>query len=260
MAAQKPNATDRRSGRWTRTVAAALLLWPLALPVAARAQTAAPAMRVLVTASHEAVISGEIEARIVAIGPGDGEAFAKDDVLIRFDCTLPGSALTEAQAELTAAQASLGTKTKLDRLGSVSGLDVQLARAAVEKATAAVQSARWRVRQCVIKAPYDGRVVKRLANAHEVASQGQKLIEIVSARDLEVRVIVPSTWSARIKAGDVFQFTLEETGRTYGARVVAMGARIDPASQSIEIRGRISQPASEIVIGMSGLARFGTGQ
>lgn len=223
----------------------------------AGAQDSNQPLRALVTPSREAVISGEIEGRIISVEPGDGEAFKKDEILVKFDCTLPSSALAEARAELKAAQATMATKAKLDRLGSISGLEVELARAGVEKAEASVQAAQWRVRQCTIRAPYDGRVVKRLANAHEVATAGQKLIEIVSSQEPEVRVLVPSNWSAQIKSGDAFSVTLEETGRTYDARVIAMGARIDPASQSVEVRGVILKPDAAIVIGMSGTARFG---
>lgn len=213
--------------------------------------------RVLVTPSREAVISGQLDAKIVFAEPGDGEAFAKGATLVRFDCSVYNAALGEARAELTGAKATLATKQKLDRLGSSSGLELALAKAGVARATSAVTGARWRVRQCRIVAPFDGRVVKRLANTHEVVRPGQELFRIVSTRDPEVRVIVPSQWSARMKTGDTFKFRLEETGKTYDAQVIALGARIDPASQSIEVRGKILDATSDIIIGMSGIADLG---
>lgn len=230
----------------------------------AQAQSALPALgpdrqgalRVLVTASREATISGQIDARILFAGPGDGEAFNKGDTLIKFDCSIYNAALGEARAEMNGAKATLSTKQKLDRLGSGSGLELALAKAAVAKATAAVTGASWRVRQCIIRAPYDGRVVKRLANAYEVVRPGQELNRIASTRDPEIRVIVPSRWSARLTAGDTFAFTLEETGKSYRAEVISLGAKIDPASQSIELRGKILAPSPEIIIGMSGTARM----
>lgn len=244
----------------------ALLLFVTGYAFTSSAQTPAPeldrqtevagTMRVLVTASEEATLSGQIDARILSAGPGDGEAFLKGAALIKFDCSLMNAALQEARAELTGASANLATKNKLDKLGSISGLDVELARSAVDKSAAAVSAARWRVRNCKISAPFDGRVVKRLANAHEVVSPGQELMTIVSTRDPEVRVIVPSRWAARISAGDVFGFSLEETGKSYQARVVSLGSKIDPASQSIEIRGKVLNPPPEIIIGMSGIAQL----
>lgn len=213
-------------------------------------------LRVLVTASREATISGQLDARILFAGPGDGEAFNKGDTLIKFDCSIYNAALGEARAELNGAKATLATKQKLDRLGSSSGLELALAKAAVAKATAAVTGASWRVRQCVIRAPFDGRVVKRLANAFEVVRPGQELNRIASIRDPEIRVIVPSRWSARLSSGDSFAFTLEETGKSYNAEVISLGAKIDPASQSIELRGKILNPTPEIIIGMSGTARM----
>jgi membrane fusion protein, multidrug efflux system len=213
-------------------------------------------LRVLVTASREATISGQLDARILFAGPGDGEAFRKGAPLIRFDCSIYNAALAEARAEQVGAKATLATKEKLDRLGSSSGLELELAKAAVAKAGAAVTGAEWRVRQCQIRAPFDGRVVKRMANTFEVVRPGQELTQIVSTQDLEVRVIVPSRWSARLVRGETFEFVLEETGKTYRARVISLGAKIDPASQSIELRGKILEPSPEIIIGMSGTARM----
>lgn len=213
-------------------------------------------LRVLVTASREATISGQIDALVLFAGPGDGEAFSKGDTLIKFDCSIYNAALGEARAEMTGARATLATKQKLDRLGSSSGLELELAKAAVAKAKAAVTGASWRVRQCNIRAPFDGRVVKRIANTYEVVRPGQELNQIASTRDPEVRVIVPSRWSARLGTGDTFAFTLEETGKSYRAEVISLGAKIDPASQSIELRGKILNPTPDIIIGMSGTARM----
>ena len=206
------------------------------------------------TASREATISGQLDARILFAGPGDGEAFREGDPLIRFDCSLFNAALAEARAEQTGAKATLTTKEKLDRLGSSSGLELELAKASVAKADATVSGANWRVKQCEIRAPFDGRVVNRLANAFEVVRPGQELTRIASTQDLEVRVIVPSRLSARLVPGETFDFVLEETGKTYRARVISLGAKIDPASQTIELRGKILEPPAEIIIGMSGAA------
>jgi hypothetical protein len=49
---------------------------------------------------------------------------------------------------------------------------------------------------------------------------------------------------------------MDETGKTYQASVTRLGARVDAASQSLEIAAVIEGEHPELLAGMSGLARF----
>ncbi|HIJ83572.1 MAG TPA: efflux transporter periplasmic adaptor subunit, partial [Magnetococcales bacterium] len=49
---------------------------------------------------------------------------------------------------------------------------------------------------------------------------------------------------------------LDETDQRYQGQVVMIGARIDPASQSVTVLGHIQGNHPELLAGMSGNARF----
>lgn len=81
---------------------------------------------------------------------------------------------------------------------------------------------------------------------------GQPLLEILDDSVLELEFIVPSKWMAWVKPGYAFQVRIDETGRSYPAKVQRVGARVDPVSQSIKLSATIDGRFPELVSGMSG--------
>jgi len=69
---------------------------------------------------------------------------------------------------------------------------------------------------------------------------------------LELEFLVPSRWLAWVKPGYAFQVRIDETGKTYPAKVQRIGARIDPVSQSIKLSAAIDGRFPELIAGMSG--------
>lgn len=213
-------------------------------------------LRVLVFAQQQATLSSRLNATIAKIGPNDGERFSNGDTLIEFDCAAYDAELTRAQALDEAARDTLGVKQRLSELGSVSKLDVILAGADRKRTSADVVVMEEQVRQCKIYAPFDGRVVRRQANAFETVAPGTPLIQILSDKDIEVRVSVPSFWVTKLQIGTKFQFRLDEIAQPFEAEVMAIGARIENISQTIELRGRINGDTIDVLVGMSGDAVF----
>ncbi len=213
-------------------------------------------LRAVIKARRQAMLSSQLSARILKIGPEDGERFEKGHILVTFDCEDFRAQLDKMQAELFAAEEKYASTEQLNRMGGISTLDVSAAKAATKSAKADVRAASWKVNRCHIKAPYDGRVVERIANRYETVNVGDDIMSIVSDSDLEVRVIMPSAWLRRVGMGTLFLFNLEETGQSYEAEVVATGAKIDPVSQTVEMRGRILSTDNNVIAGMSGSALF----
>ena len=226
-------------------------------PIAELFASAEIPLRVLVVPKKEATLSSRLSGTILTIEPDDGESFVQGQELVRFDCAANDAELTRAEAVRDAAQDTFDVKQKLVALGSVSGLEAILAQADVKRTAAEVLVVSERVRHCTIAAPYDGRVVKRLANAFETVAQGIALIEILSDTDVELRVNVPSEWIQYIAIGDPFQFELDELDGVYQAEISAIGARIENVSQTIELRAKFPDKPRSLLAGMSGKAMFG---
>ena len=126
----------------------------------------------------------------------------------------------------------------------------------MQTASADVAIIRAELKRCQINAPFSGRVIEVLAHPHESVSEHQPLLAILNDKELELQLYIPSWWLSWLKTGDDFSIRIDETGKSYPAKVIRLGARVDPASQSLAITARIDGNYTELLAGMSGVARF----
>lgn len=215
-----------------------------------------PQMRVLLKAAREARISSPMSGRIISIPFKMGQSFRRGDVLIAFDCVHQEAELASATALLEKMEKNLATKKNLSALSAVPAVEVELAAADVAQARAQVSRAKASVADCRVLAPYHGNVVKVVANHAESVGPGSPLIEIVEAGNLHVEALAPSSWLTWLATGKKFTIHVDEIGREVEAVVSAVGARVDPVSQTIPISGRIVKEVPGLRAGMSGNARF----
>ncbi len=235
----------------------ALLLTLCAVSLAA-AEDARPAdsrIRALLVPESESVIASQLAGRLLEVQNKVGSKFVQNDILIRFDCAELNARLKVAEAEQETADVTLKAKQELQKLQSAGETEVALALAAVSKARAQVALQKTLIDSCEIKAPFDGSVVKVLSQPFQSVNQGQALLEIVSSASPIVRMHVPSRWLVWLKPGNQFQIQVDETGRSYNGTVSRISARVDAASQSVELEGEI-KGAPALVSGMSGYATF----
>lgn len=216
----------------------------------------APEDRILVQAwaETETVIASPMIGLVQQIPNRLGLRFEKDEPLVRFDCTENEARAVIAQAELTAASENLEAKIRLKGMDAASEIEVTTAAAQVAKADAQLSLTKYQVRQCVIRAPFDGYVVKVLGKPFQTATVGQPMLEIVSAGTPRLKVSADSKFFTRIRVGTPLKVTIKETGISYLARVTSVNARIDPVNQIFEMEARLQGSAAGLLPGMSGSA------
>jgi membrane fusion protein (multidrug efflux system) len=213
-------------------------------------------IRALLTPLVESTLSSQIAGRIKNVNVQNGERFKAGDDLIQFDCTIQKAQLQKAQAELLATRKKHEANLKLQEYKSIGDLDVAVSAAEVEKARAEVALVNAQFSMCTIKAPFNGRVVKRIAMPYESVNQGEALIELLDDSELKVELYVPSRWLQWLKPDTEFTVHIDETGKAYPARITSVGARVDAVSQSIAITATITGKHPELLTGMSGDAHF----
>lgn len=215
-----------------------------------------PNIRVLLIPLVETVLSSEIAARIEKITVRIGDRFKQGQDLIVFDCEMYHAQLRKSRAELDEAHKTLEVNQRLDKLKSVSQLEISVSKARAEGAAADVSLRKTQVNKCSLKSPFAGRVVKVRANPYEYVSPGQPLLEVLDDIHLNLQLYVPSKWLKWLKKDAKFSVHIDETGKDYPARVTSLGARLDPVSQTLEIRSEIEGQHPELLAGMSGTAQF----
>ena len=212
--------------------------------------------RGLVRSLGEAIISSEISARITSMPYREGEFFSQGDVLVAFDCEAMVANLSGAKADLRAAVVGLDSARELARMKAAGQRDVELAEARRDRSQADVEAMQSRVKGCEVRAPFAGAIVDRNANPHEVIGPSTPLMRIVDRERLEIELIVASSKLPLLLPGTFFHFRIDETGITYQAKIIRLGAVVEPASQTVKVFGAFDGSFQGVLHGMSGTASF----
>jgi RND family efflux transporter MFP subunit len=213
-------------------------------------------LRAQLSPRNYTTLAAEINAKISRITTREGQSFRAGQTLVTFDCSLEQAQQAKAKAEAAAAQQLYEANSRLAELNSVGRLELATSASQLDEAHAELAYVTGALGKCSIVAPFNGRVAEQKAREQQFVQAGQALLDILDDSALELEFIVPSKWLLWLKAGQAFNVAIDETGRTYPARVTRLGARVDPVSQSIKAAAIIEGHFPELIAGMSGHLNF----
>ena len=212
--------------------------------------------RGVVTPNAEVTLGAGVAARIEALPYKDGQSFKKGEKLVSFDCARQLADLRGAKAGLGKATSFYQGKKRLKARGAAGAQEVRDAAADVATAKANVDALSEVISFCTIKAPFNGRVVERHAEPHEIPAANAPVLTVVDDSTLELDLIVPSRWLRWVSTGTEFEFDVDELGQKFKAKVARLGAKVDAVSQTIKLTGVFVTRPGAVLAGMSGTARF----
>ena len=205
--------------------------------------------------TDQATLAIEFSALVRSVHYKEGQSFRKGDRLVEFDCRRQRAEMTATKAAHREMELNLKSNQYLRSHGAVGEHDIEISRARADKAAAEVDALRLRLEQCQINAPFDGSVAELSIHAHEIPAPGKPFMKIIKSGDLEIELIVPSKWLVWLRKGEKFEFSIEETARSYPAAVKRIATAVDPVSQTVKIIGELSA-GEGVLSGMSGTAHF----
>jgi RND family efflux transporter MFP subunit len=135
-------------------------------------------------------------------------------------------------------------------------MEVTMAAANADKSKAAIVISQAQLMQCTVKAPFTGHIVKTFVKQHQSVNIGAPLVEMIATGPLKLRLNVPSHWLRQLQVGTQFDVLINETGRSYPAKVSLINARVDAVAQTIELEARMVNQEPDLLAGMSGVAYF----
>ena len=229
--------------------------------VASSAATSTPAVkpgaerqdiRAQLSPQRFTTLAAEIGAKVNRLPVSEGGSFKSGQALIVFDCSLQTAQLNKARAALSGAEKTFTVNTRLSELGSIGKAELAVSDSEVAKNRAEVVAMAAMLAKCTVVAPFSGRVSEQKVREQQYVQPGQALLEIIDDSVLELEFIAPSRWLSWLKAGHGFQVRIDETGKTYPAKVLRIGAKVDPVSQSVKLAAAINGKFPELIAGMSG--------
>ena len=212
--------------------------------------------RALVVPSQEAIISSEIAARIDSVGVKEMDRFQKGDLLIQFDCSLYEAQKDVVSANANSALIKLKSDEQMLQMRSIGKYELELSKSEFEKAKAELHIAELNVERCTISAPFDGAVEEVLINAYEGVQPQVELMKIIQTDVLELEMVVSSEWISWLTIGHPVKVFIDEIQKEFNASISGIGANVDAVSQTIQLKGTITEVSPALLPGMSGRVRF----
>lgn len=235
--------------------------------LAAPGRAAGEETRTVLFPLRQAVLSSRIESVIVKHQFRDGETFARGAVLTSFDRRAAKEKLARAQsteresrASLAFAKRSLEIATDLNKKGMQGQqeleraiLEVEVSAARLQAAEALLRIAEQELADCEIRAPFDGRVVRRLAQEYEFVRVGQQVLQVIDDHELLAVLHLNSELRNQVKLGETRSIKVDETGTVHAGPIVEISGDIDAGSRTFEIKVKLANADRKLTAGMSGV-------
>jgi len=216
-------------------------------------------------ARNDATVRAEVAGPVLRTYVERGQSVARGELLARIDDTALREGFLSAQSgeraaklALDNAQRNFDRSTALEKAGAIAERDLEAAQSALAAAQATyadaqarLTTAREQLDKTFIRAPFDGVVSDRQANAGDVVQVGNALVTVVDPRSMRLEASVPSEQISAVRANVPVRFTVSGyAGRTFTGRVERINPTADPATRQVRIYVSIANDQGTLVAGL----------
>lgn len=223
-------------------------------------------------ALRESQIGTEIAGRVQKVHVSEGDRVAAGAPLFEIDPVPYEMALRQAEAVMDVAQAErsqlesdLARARTLRKQEVVSQQDfdrlttqLAVAQARERQAAETLALARYNVSRTVVRAPYEGSIVRRLVDEGTTALVQPQTIVVVlqETAALEADASIPESQLAVVQAGDRALLRVEGIPDPIETTVSAVNDSIDPATRTYLVKMRVPNPDHRLKAGVFALVEI----
>jgi RND family efflux transporter MFP subunit len=140
--------------------------------------------------------------------------------------------------------------------------DIAAAEAKARQAASAVKLNEKRLADTRLRAPIDGVIARRLADAGEMIAAGMPVAAVMKLNPVRVRVGVPEAEIAHVKAGQTARVRIPSMGAEgeFTGKVELVGVAAEPQSRTFAVRVLVPNPQLTLRAGMIAEAEIETGE
>ena len=195
-----------------------------------------------------------------------GELLATlDDAAVRDTWLSARSAVRSAETALELANRNRERAERLAEAGAIAERDLETARLDATNAEGSLADARARLASAGkqledtrVRAPFDGIVSERQADAGDVVQVGAALYTIVDPRRLQLEAGVPATDVGRLKVGIPVEFSVTGNDRRVTGRIDRINPVVDPATRQVRMYASVPNSDQAFVAGVFAEGRVAT--
>ncbi len=196
-------------------------------------------------------ITSKVSNVVATLRFAEGQQVRRGDVLVELDGAQARADLAVANAALTESTSQLKRSRELYATKVLSDQQIEQIEATHAANQARVASARARLNDTVIRAPFDGRVGLRRVSVGGLVAPGTVITTLDDTSTIKLDFTVPESAVASMKPGLRLEAaSVAYPGRRFSGSVASVDSRVDPNTRSVMVRGELPNEAGLLKPGM----------
>jgi membrane fusion protein, multidrug efflux system len=199
--------------------------------------TVRPVQRAMIAAK----VMGAIEELPVTLG----QPVRAGDLLVKISAGEISAKVLQAQSQLNMARRDLERERDLLAKNASTSEMVKGLEDRFTMTQAMVSEAETMLGYATVRAPFDGVVARKLANAGDLSAPGQPLLEIEGTAAFQIEAGVPDSLAARLAVGTPLVVEVPAAGVTFTGALIEFSSASDAFARNVP--AKISVPAGTAV-------------
>ncbi|MDA9688951.1 efflux RND transporter periplasmic adaptor subunit [Betaproteobacteria bacterium] len=203
-------------------------------------------------ANDSVFLRAEVPGKITSINFYDGKLVKQGESLIKLDDAIPLAEFLQASAEYELAEKNYMRAEKLSKRDFVSTGALEDANAKLGVAYAKKLLTEARLKQYIIRSPFDGVVGFRNVSVGDFVQVGQKILLLEDLKRLKFDFKVPEKYINDIKEGNEIKIFTETKDRAITAKVDVLNVNVEKNGRFLLVRSFIDNSDLTLRSGMFG--------
>ncbi len=203
--------------------------------VASRPMAQAEEVVGTVQAKLRAVIEAKASGRIESMPARLGQAVKQGDLMVQLDAREIQARVDQALATREQAKTDLQRLTALIQQQALTQAEFDAAQARFRVADAALREAETMMGYARVTAPFDGVIVRKMADVGDLAAPGKPLLEMEDSRQMRFVADIPEAFISQVKPGQEMSMQIEPGKQQVIGRVAEMAPTGDPVSRTSRV-------------------------
>lgn len=192
-------------------------------------------------AEHHAQIMGRTTGVARKLLVEEGDLVEKDQVLLHIEDDDLKLKVKQAQINLSQLKSEHQRRIKMWESGVLAPREFEESENTVEKAEAELEVTRLNLSYAEVRAPFNGRIVRRHLDLGAQVQPGKLLFEIMDVKPLLVRIYIPANRMGNLNLGQRLGFKLDSTGETLTGTVRLISPIVDPQTGTVKVTAEIDE-------------------
>jgi membrane fusion protein (multidrug efflux system) len=211
-------------------------------------------------ANESVEVTAKVANQVTAVRFEEGEQVSRGAVLVELDGEQARADLVVAEAALAESRSQYQRSRELYTTKVLSDAQIEQIEATFKANEARVASARSRLGDTVIRAPFAGHVGLRRVSVGSLISPGTVITTLDDTSTIKLDFTIPETFLSAVEPGlEISARSVAYPDSSFGGRVSSIDSRVDPATRSVTVRALLPNSAGLLKPGMFLTVRLSRG-